>query len=392
MKRFQALDAWRGICAILVVLFHFCFLFQTPFMDDRLIANAYLFVDFFFVLSGFVVAHAYGPRLVSGAAWAAFVVRRFGRLWPLHAAMLGAFIVFIGLINLVPHPQRFDLSGIPGEFSLMAIPIHLFLLNAVNLHGMAWNAPSWSIGAEFYTYLLFGAVCVLTARRLPLAALALALVGISVLAAVSPTYMNSTADFGLFRCVAGFFLGVAAHDLHSRMGDISLPAATLWEIGAVALVVAFVTHAGSGPDNVAVLSLAAPLVFAAAVLVFAREQGTVSRLLRARPLAALGKWSYSIYMTHQLVLVATIIAVWSMGAVEKRLSVEGHEKTLYDLGGTVPNLMLLAAVLCTVLAISAFTYSRIEEPARRAFNHLAARMERGQAVRRVFATARARQA
>ncbi|MEP9379768.1 acyltransferase [Aquabacter sp. CN5-332] len=388
MVRFEALDAWRGICAILVVLFHFCFIFQSPLSGERLIANAYLFVDFFFVLSGFVVAHAYAARLNSGAAWGAFVVRRFGRLWPLHGAMLAAFIAFIGLINLVPHPERFDLTAGPGEYSLIAIPIHLFLLNAMNLHGMAWNAPSWSIGAEFYTYLLFGALCVLVLRRGALWALGVAGVGLAVLAMASPTYMNSTADFGLFRCVAGFFTGVAAHALHRRLGDVRLPGATLWEVAAVVMAGLFVVHAGSGPDEVAVLSLAAPLAFGAAVLVFAREEGALSRLLRARPFAALGRWSYSIYMTHQLVLVGAICAVWALGAVETRVAVEGHEKALYDLGGTVPSLLLLALMLAVVLALSAFTHARIEEPARRAFNAFAGRLEQGTAVRRAYAMAR----
>lgn len=375
MVRFEALDAWRGICAILVVLFHFCFIFHSPFGGQRLISNAYLFVDFFFVLSGFVVAHAYAARLGSGIAWREFVVRRFGRLWPLHAAVLGAFVLFIGALNLLPHPQRFDLTLAPSEYSLVAIPIHVFLLNAVNLHGMAWNAPSWSIGAEFYTYLLFGAVCVLVTRRRTGTALLLAAGGIAVLAVASPTYMNSTADFGLFRCVGGFFTGVAVHALHRRLADMRLPAATLWEAAAVVVAGLFVVHAGSGPDEVAALSLAAPLVFGAAVLVFAREEGVLSRLLRARPFAALGRWSYSIYMTHQLVLMVALFAIWSLGvAAESTILVEGHRKTLYDLGGTVPSLCLLGAILFAVLAVSALTYARIEEPARLAFNGLASRM------------------
>ncbi|OYW42774.1 MAG: hypothetical protein B7Z45_01625, partial [Azorhizobium sp. 12-66-6] len=166
MVRFKALDAWRGICALLVVLFHFCFVFRSPLMGAPIVTNAFLFVDFFFVLSGFVVCHAYRDRLGDAPSWRAFVVRRFGRLWPLHASMLALFIAFIAMVNLLPHPERFAFTLGPSEYSAIAIPIHLLLLNAVDLHGMAWNAPSWSIGAEFYTYLLFGAVCVLALRRL----------------------------------------------------------------------------------------------------------------------------------------------------------------------------------------------------------------------------------
>ncbi len=384
MARFEALDAWRGVCALLVVLFHFCFLFESPLVGTRLVSNAYLFVDFFFVLSGFVVCHAYRHRLADGPSWMSFVVRRFGRLWPLHATMLAAFVAFIGLANLLPHPERLNFTWGPSEFSAIGIPLHALLLNAVNLHGMAWNAPSWSIGAEFYTYLLFGAACVLAGRRLPAAAAVLALASLALLAKVSPTYMNSTADFGLFRCVAGFFTGVGAYQLHAALSGrlVRLPVwiATVVEGALVALVGAFVIHAGRGPDAVAALSLAAPVVFALAVLVFARERGHVSRLLKARPLAALGRWSYSIYMGHQLVLVAALYAVWAYAgwqglALETQIVVEGHTKTLYAVGGSAGSLALLAVILGLVVALAAFTYARVEEPARRAFNGIASRME-----------------
>ena len=402
MARFEALDAWRGICALLVVLFHFCFIFTSPLTDHRLVSNAYLCVDFFFVLSGFVVCHAYGHRLTDAGSWVGFVVRRFGRLWPLHAAMLAAFVVFICLVNVLPHPDRFDLTWGPSEYSAVAIPLHILLLNAVNLHGMAWNAPSWSIGAEFYTYLLFGAASLLLARRLTWAAAMLAVASVGLLAMVSPTYMNSTADFGLFRCVAGFFTGVVAYRLHTGMGawaaGLSRWAATVLEAATVALVVAFVIFAGRGPDAVAALSLAAPVVFAFAVLVFARERGHVSRLLRARPLAALGRWSYSIYLGHQLVLMAAAYGVWSFARwqgtnLERQFLVEGHAKTLYDVGGTMGSLMLLAVILATVIALASFTFARIEEPARQAFNAWAARIEPARGRRRLQpATSRASRA
>ncbi len=401
MPRFEALDAWRGICALLVVLFHFCFIFTSPLMEHRLVSNAYLCVDFFFVLSGFVVCHAYRHRLADAGSWLTFVVRRFGRLWPLHVTMLGAFVLFICIINMLPHPDRFDLTWGPSEYSAVAIPLHILLLNAVNLHGMAWNAPSWSIGAEFYTYLLFGAACVLAGRGLMLAASAMALASIALLAFVSPTYMNSTADFGLFRCVTGFFTGVLAYHTFGAIGDrfrgVSRWAATAVEAITVALVVLFVIFAGRGPDAVAALSLAAPVVFAVAVLVFAREGGHVSRLLRARPLAALGRWSYSIYLGHQLVLMAAAYGVWAFARalgvdLERQLVVEGHAKMLYDVGGTAGSLVLLAAILAVVIALAAFTFTRVEEPARKAFNGWAARMEAGGGRRLQPAASRASRA
>lgn len=88
--RFEALDALRGVCALLVALYHF----DAPGVvsTSRLIGNSYLFVDYFFVLSGFVIAFSYGNRLASGEiSTARFMALRAGRIYPLHLAMIGAY-------------------------------------------------------------------------------------------------------------------------------------------------------------------------------------------------------------------------------------------------------------------------------------------------------------
>src|SRR5258706_11891723 len=101
--RFRALDSWRGVCALLVAAHHLevrGFFYWQP-----LVRNAWLFVDFFFVLSGFVIAHAYGEKLSNGADIKAFVMRRFGRLWPLHVAVLLALVVIeLSRLAIVPLP------------------------------------------------------------------------------------------------------------------------------------------------------------------------------------------------------------------------------------------------------------------------------------------------
>ena len=99
-ERFETLDSWRGICALLVALFHFP---AAGWLEKNgFINGSFLFVDFFFVLSGFVIAHAYADRLKDGVSLKRFMVTRFGRLFPLHAFMLAAFVVFEGLRMALP--------------------------------------------------------------------------------------------------------------------------------------------------------------------------------------------------------------------------------------------------------------------------------------------------
>src|SRR6266704_3238416 len=89
--RFVALDSLRGICAIFVAIYHFSavsFLSSIP-----IIKNGFLFVDFFFVLSGFVIAASYGERLKAQFPISKFMFLRLGRLYPLHI-----FVLFLYLI------------------------------------------------------------------------------------------------------------------------------------------------------------------------------------------------------------------------------------------------------------------------------------------------------
>ncbi|TIW52974.1 MAG: acyltransferase, partial [Mesorhizobium sp.] len=84
------LDALRGVAAISVMLYHF-----SPFIaDGKVLPSSYLAVDLFFLLSGFVIAHAYDRKIESGMGFGTF---RLIRLYPLYLAgtLLGAFYLLI---------------------------------------------------------------------------------------------------------------------------------------------------------------------------------------------------------------------------------------------------------------------------------------------------------
>lgn len=96
--RYEALDSLRGICALLVCLFHFRA--NSPLISMAFVRGSWLFVDFFFVLSGFVIAANYRQRLINGGFLRGFVILRFGRVYPLHLVMLLAYIA-MELVGLV---------------------------------------------------------------------------------------------------------------------------------------------------------------------------------------------------------------------------------------------------------------------------------------------------
>jgi len=91
--RFQALDSWRGICALMVATGHLPA--ASHISGLGIVHYSGRFVDFFFVLSGFVIAYAYGDELANAHdAIRNFAIRRLGRLMPLHLFLLLGFILF----------------------------------------------------------------------------------------------------------------------------------------------------------------------------------------------------------------------------------------------------------------------------------------------------------
>ncbi len=367
--RFRALDGWRGICALLVAAHHVearGFLYWQP-----LIRNAWLFVDFFFVLSGFVIAHAYGAALATPPQAKSFAIRRFGRLWPLHVAMLAA-LVALELSHLViaqGHPIAGDRPAFTADRSPYTILTNLFLVQSLGLHPYeTWNGPAWSISTEFYTYLVFAGVCLAARARAARLALsfALAIGGAVVLARFSRYGMRETFGWGFFRCLYGFFTGVLTYEVW-RHGFAARLKGTAAELAAVAAVIAFLTVVPGSPAGE---YFATPL-FALAVLVFAGEGGVLSRALRSRPAAALGRWSYSIYMVHTLVLAVLFSALHMAEPVfHRRWIVETGGGHAMLAPGWADDLVLLA-VLGMVVALAGFTWRHIERPGQRLFNRLA---------------------
>lgn len=369
--RYQVLDGWRGICAVLVALHHFhvdSHLYRLPFLG-----NGYLFVDFFFVLSGFVISHAWAGRIDGATEFRRFMARRFARVWPLHAVVLALFVAMeAGKALALGHTAlTADRAPFTGDTSLPALATNVLLLHSLGFHdGATWNYPSWSISTEFYTYALFGLLCLLgLGRRLSHVA-AVALAGAVGVALFSREWLHTIADFGFFRCVYGFFVGCAVYRLVSGCGG-RLPRGNAAELAVVALVVVLVSASPKG----APLSMAAPPVFGLAVAVFAAEAGTLSRLLRAPVPQALGAWSYAIYLLHSLVLVligrAVNLAQRLTGAsLSEPIMVNGEVRPLLVLGGPWLGDVALLAYVLVVAGLSAVAWRRIERPAQAYFKRL----------------------
>ena len=379
--RFVALDSLRGICAVLVCLFHLPLAYALA--GSAFIQHSYLFVDFFFVLSGFVICHAYGDRLTTSSL-PVFILRRLGRLWPLHLFVLVVLVVMqLGVWGLHHYGLSAGHAPFEGRFAPVALIRDIFFLNSFGIgDAVTWNGPAWSISAEFWTYLVFAALVIHLRGRLLAAALALAGGALLVLYTASPTFMDATYNFGFLRCVAGFCTGVVTHRIWMR--HLAAAKAGPWthRMGwlAAAAAVLFVIFCGE-----TVWSLLAPVVFAFVVLAFAHGQsqdgGALSRLLALPAFQAAGRWSYSIYMVHATIIFVALNAarlLAAMGIAPVMADRPGDAMMDFSaLGGPLANELAVLAYLAVVLATAALTYRYIECPARDRVNRLAAQWRQG---------------
>src|SRR5258706_5653264 len=157
-RRFLALDSCRGLCAVAVMLFHLDAV--THFYGWPAVRNAWVAVDFFFTLSGFVIASAYFAKLQSLEDAARFAIRRFGRLYPLHIAVIAVFVAI----------EAYRLWGLHAEdafannTSVWALGQHLFLIQGFTANHETWNYPAWSISIELWVNFAFALLAVVFRR------------------------------------------------------------------------------------------------------------------------------------------------------------------------------------------------------------------------------------
>ncbi len=377
--RYHALDAWRGIGAMIIAASRLeadTAVWHLPF-----VRHAYPLVDFFFVLSGFVITLIYLDRLDgTGRTTGGFLIRRFGRLWPLHAFVLG-LLVALEFSKLVLVWAGVESRSMPftAETAPHTILANLLLVQAMGLYDHAtWNTPAWSISVEFWCYVAFLVAVLMARRALIVVSLVVIAVSLAVVGAFAPKVMDATFDYGFPRALAGFFAGHLVFRVHracrDRLGG-GVGTWTAFEMGIVAAVFWYLSVVG-----VSLWSLFTPAIMSVLVFVFAAERGLVSRVIVGQVGQALGRWSYSIYLLCPL--VAYLIAR-GVSVIERRVGTtfwhdvphaEGTAR-LFALPYPGATELLLASYLGLVVLVSALTFRLVEDPARRFFYRLAARWE-----------------
>ena len=340
-RRFVVLDFYRFVAALGVFIFHLKLI-------DTGISPAWngsygLFVDMFFILSGFVISYSYPSDARGVRAYSRFMIRRIARIYPLHLLSLLIFVVLIA-VGL----ERTARST-PLDFLY-----NLLLLQAwgVTDH-LSFNSPSWSISAEFFCYLIFP-LLMLVARKLHPLALAAVVAALYLVLAHGhlPIWQERSQmyganyDYGMLRALPSFLNGVLLAILF-RMSQPYRQKRVVFAGIATFGISVLVLNVFAKPDL-------AILLFSCAILLTAVGESAFVQFPGARLLGRLGNTSYAIYMLHDALLIAVFKPLWTW------------------LGLGPDQFGLFALACCVVLTIIADrTYAYFENPARRLVNRLA---------------------
>lgn len=351
--RYPVLDPLRGLAALGVAFHH------IPVSEALAVArwddNFNLLLDLFFVISGFVIAAAYGERLSGGFPLRRFLWLRLGRIWPLHAAMLCVFILSMLALGLM-RPELRTHGLMAGRYDPADLPSAFLLLQGiVPSLGPVWNDPSWSISVEMLLYVLaaFGRRAV--GQRAWIGWLVAALV---LLALTTLDSALQGTGYNMARGISGFGLGLFVHMMCRRMHFApSAALATALEVLSLCALVLILCVSG----NLVLFDVVAAAFVALAVL----RRGWISRVLLTAPFQVLGTLSYALYLSHVFVIgrVFDVLAVVQprLGVMIAQTQVGGQDMLV---GPDALALLAKLAIAALCLLVAWPFAVLIEQPAR----------------------------
>ncbi|RUT71377.1 acyltransferase [Flavobacterium cupreum] len=161
-KHYEILDGLRGVAAILVVAFHIFEAFSGGNRFVQIINHGYLAVDFFFLLSGFVVAYAYDDRWGKMTQWE-FYKRRLIRLQPMviMGMIIGALFYYFQASDILfpmiagMEVWKVILTMLIG-FTLLPVPPSMEIRGWGEMHPL--NGPAWSLFFEYIANILYALI------------------------------------------------------------------------------------------------------------------------------------------------------------------------------------------------------------------------------------------
>jgi len=322
--RYELLDGLRGVAAVLVIWYHFFEGFASSPVD-QMMNHGYLAVDFFFVLSGFVIGYAYDGRWSHGMTAGRFMLRRVIRLHPMVvlSVCLGALAFWL------QGSVKWDGTSVDTFHLLVALGLGLFMIPllpgvAADVRGngeiFPLNGPSWSLFFEYLVSILYAAVLHrMSARAIKtLTCVAGAGLALWALCDMSGSYHLgvgwSFADFGFVGGVLRVTYSFGAGLLMQRMFKPCKVKGAFWWCAFIIGAVMACPYVGGSDINVGngIYDALCTLVVFPAV-VYLGACGTATDAFSEGVCGFLGRVSYPIYIIHYPVMYLFYAWVWKHG-------------------------------------------------------------------------------
>jgi len=355
-NKYLPLESLRGMAALIVAIFHFEYI--NIFSNTAFIQGGYLMVDLFFVLSGYVIALNYFDRIKTFNDLMIFQVKRFWRLYPLH---LFTLFIFLG-IEFLKYGFEFY-TGIKANDpafennNFLAFISNLFLTHSLASDGTTFNEPSWSISAEFYTYITFALVLLCFRKYFSLIS-CLTVLFSAVILVIYCDGRLSASGLPFVRCLYSFFLGTITWQLLKNV-KIKLDSTVPTLLLAISVLLISII---SRTDYETILPLFYCLLVASVVTL---DKNSILYKSMCQPvLVYLGTISYSIYMLHT--------AIWWFISQLLRFGLNLDTVTndagqvKLDMGLFASSMVLLAGI-GLILLVSHISYKLIEDRYRNTY-------------------------
>jgi peptidoglycan/LPS O-acetylase OafA/YrhL len=289
-RHFRTLDALRGLSALAVVFYH------LPV--GGLAPRGYLAVDLFFLMSGFVVAHAYEERLRSGWGVGRFLLARLKRLWPLYALGIGLGVLCYQLAKEFAPRHGIVVPDMPLA-TIVVLNVMFLPWTAVTRWPMfPLNSPAWSLSVEMIGNLVYGIVARTVSDTTLKVLTALGALGLGMIVyrahSLDVGVDASNALGGYVRFAFSFPLGVLFYRHHRASRLPRLHVAWPFVLAAAACVFAGLLPLEGVGDLIAVLVIL-PLLLLASL---SREPAPRT----AAAFAFVGALSYPLYIVHHPLL------------------------------------------------------------------------------------------
>ena len=312
----RALAGVRAFPPLVLVMFHFSegHGYRHFWPMDYVAARGYLWVEFFFCLSGFILTHVYDARLsqmFTRAGYGAFLKARLIRLYPLHVFMLLMVLLTAIVTRALAHAGHytsiFDLTyhTVITPWSLL---LNLLLVQAWNvLPSLTWNGVAWFVSVEWALCLLFPLFLFLSNGRLwrGIVLIAAGVVGLVTLDLTSGAHvgLDITYHNGVLRGLSDFSVGVGLAMLYRAWKPRdSLPDWVHSLIQLAVVLALFYAIYNTGWSHT-VMDIWTVLPMMALVLALSFDRGIVADALKTRVPQLLGGWSYAIYIGQTFMLL-----------------------------------------------------------------------------------------